>query len=97
LRDHLELLGVTAEVPEELLWILCLFIVLLFFVNDFFELTVANRAVALANIAFDALVVEGVATHEQNDWQRHGMLAALAVLRVEVLSLALQLLNLLSH
>ena len=93
----MELLGITAQVPEELLWILCLFIVLLFLVNDFFEFTVANGAVALASIAFDALVVEGVAAHEQNDGQRHGMLAALAVLRVEVLSLALQLLDLLSH
>lgn len=97
LCDYLELLGVAAQIAVELLRILGLLVILLLLVDHFLELAEANRAVSLAAVALDALVVEGVAAHEHDDGQGDGVLAALAILWVEVLRLSFQFLNLLAH
>ena len=62
----MELLCAAPKVSVELLGVLCLHIVLLLFVDDVLELHIAGVAVAAASVLTDALVVEGVPTHEMN-------------------------------
>ena len=89
LCDYLELLGVAAQIAVELLRILGLLVILLLLVDHFLELAVANRAVSLAAVALDALVVEGVAAHEHDYRQRYRILTTLTILWIEILRLRL--------
>jgi len=46
----MELLGITVEIPVELLWVLGLEIILLLLVNDIFCILVTLNAVSLAGV-----------------------------------------------
>ena len=85
LRDYMELLGVAIQVSVELLAVVGLLVELLLLLCYFFEGVVAHNAVPSALIAFNALlVVEGVAAHEVNCRQPKYLVAAIAVLLLEV-------------
>ena len=81
----MELLGIASEVPVELLRVLSLVVILLLLVDDVLELHIARVAVAAARVLTYALVMERVPTHKVNGWQAKRLLAAVTLLRIEVL------------
>lgn len=86
------------QVSEELLRILCLFIVLLLFADNVTELIGTNLAHAfVVSFILYALVVVSVSTHKVNRWKAQKLLTAITVFRVKVFSLGLQVFNLRSH
>ena len=93
----MELLGVGIQITIELLGVLGLKVVLLLALDNLLELRVARVAHTLALVALDALIVESVPAHEVDRWQLKLVVAAVALLRVEVLCLCLEVMDLLSH
>lgn len=83
----MELLGIASKVPIELLWVLCLIVILLFLINDVLEFHIASVAIATACVLTDTLVMECVSTHEVDGRQAQRLLAAVTLLGVEVLGL----------
>ena len=84
---------VVVQLTEELLRVLGLLVVLLLLDADVLELGIALHAGALAVIAVNAGVMVAMAAHEYNDRQLQVALAIVAFLRVEVLGLAIQLVD----
>jgi hypothetical protein len=93
----MELLCIASKVPVELLWVLCLIVILLLLIDDVLEFHIACVAVATACVLTDALVMECMATHEMDCWQAQRLLTAVTLLRVEVLGFGFQVLNLGAH
>ena len=85
----MEFLGITFQVSKELLWLPGLEIILFLFVNNVFEIVVADRAVPLASISVNALIMEGMAAHEMDCWQSQCLLTDRALFLVEIFSLSL--------
>ena len=83
----MELLGIASKVSVELLWVLCLIVILLFLIDDVLEFHIASVAVATACVFTDTLVMECVTTHKVDGWQAQRLLAAVTLLGVEVLGL----------
>ena len=94
----MEFLGTRIQVSEKLLWVLCLFVILLLLANNVTELVGANLAYPLVVLLeFNTLIMIGVSTHEVNGWQTECLAAAVTVFWVEVFCLGLQIFDLRSH
>ena len=93
----MELLGAASEIPVELLWVLCLVVVLLLLIDDILELHIASVAVAAACVLTDALVMESVSTHEMDCGQAQRLLAAITLFCIEVFCFGFKVLDLGSH